>query len=284
MSSRFRSVTPHPGPTSPGHGGELRRDAGQSVQAVILAAGEGLRLADRRGRPKCLRQVGGVPLVHHQLSALVSVGIRDVVIVVGYEQDQIRAAVGTAARYVVNDRFAETNSMYSFLLAGDEVHDDLIVMNSDVFFHPGLLARLLALDGDALLYDSGSGQDAEQMKVQVAQGRLVEMSKIMRSDLVCGENLGMLRLSSTAAEDAVAAARAIAANGGEREWLATAINRIAFDHRIQCLDVAGWPWVEIDFPEDLARARSEVFPRVAGALTQYEPSSLSVGAMVGSCS
>ena len=33
------------------------------------------------------------------------------------------------------------------------------------------------------------------------------------------------------------------------------------------MDVAGWPWVEIDFPTDLDRARSEIFPAVVGALS-----------------
>ena len=236
------------------------------MQAVILAAGQGSRLADPFGRPKCLREVGGVPLVHHQLSALAEVGIDDVVIVVGYEQDQVRTSVGTAARFVVNDRYADTNSLYSFLLAGGLVHDDLLVMNADVFFHPGLLGLLLARDRDALLYDSGSGDEDEHMKVQVDSGCLVEMSKDMRRDLACGENLGILRLSLTTTAVALAAARDIVNAGGEMLWLASAINRVAVDHRIRCVDASGWPWVEIDYPQDLVRARLAILPRVSSAL------------------
>ena len=103
------------------------------------------------------------------------------------------------------------------------------------------------------------------MKVRVDHGRLVEMSKVMRSDRICGENVGMLRLSSTSLGHVADAARTIAASGGERAWLAAAINHVAVDHPC-CVDVAGWPWVEIDFPEDLARARSEVFPAVTGEM------------------
>lgn len=242
------------------------------MQAIILAAGQGQRLRDRHGRPKCLREVGGVPLVTHQLMALAAVGIEDVVIVVGYEQDQIRASVGTAARYVVNERFAETNSMYSFLLASDLVHDDVLVMNADLFFHPALPGRLQELEGDGLLFDSDSGDDDEHMKVRVIDGCLAEMSKVMDVGGVSGENVGMLRLSSPTMERAAVAARAIFDGGGEQAWLAAAINCIAGSHPIQCVDVAGWPWVEIDFPEDLARARFEVFPSVAQAtgLDWYE--------------
>jgi choline kinase len=240
------------------------------VQAVILAAGQGRRLADRRGRPKCLRRVGRVALVHHQLRALAAVGVDDVLMVVGFEQGQVRAAVGGAAHYVVNPRYSTTNSMYSFLLARPMVHDDVIVMNSDLFFHPALLSRLLQAGGDALLFDSASGDEEEHMKVCSAGGLLVEMSKGMRPERVAGENVGVLRLSATTAQHVFEAACTIAAGGDRRAWLASAINRVAVDTPIRCLDVAGWPWVEIDFQEDLARARGDVFPQVAAVLCANE--------------
>lgn len=243
------------------------------MQAMILAAGQGRRLEDRRRRPKCLREVGGMPLVHHQMAALAEVGIGDVVIVVGYEHQQIRDAVGHSARYAVNMRYADTNSMYSFLLGRGLVGDDVLVMNSDLLFAPALLERLLAHDGSALLYDSGYGTDDEEMKVRIRDGRLVEMSKVMQGPAVAGENVGVLRLTGGALRTATASAQAIVAGGGERAWLAAAVNCAAVDHEIACVDVAGLPWVEIDFPEDLARARTEVFPAVARAAAHHHAGS-----------
>jgi len=237
---------------------------------VILAAGVGMRLRDRRGRPKCLQQVGGVPLVHHQLAALADVGVTDVTVVVGHGETQVRAALGDTVGYVVNPLFSETNSMYSFLLAGQRVRDDVIVLNCDVFLHPTLVGRLVETDGDALLYDSSSGHEDEHMKVSISDGRLVEMSKEMPEERVCGENLGVLRLSARTVTDVMAAAREIIAAGDRRAWLAAAINRVAARHPIACLDVAPWPWVEIDFPEDLVRARAEVLPALAPALEEIE--------------
>jgi L-glutamine-phosphate cytidylyltransferase len=243
---------------------------GQLVQALILAAGQGQRLSDRRGRPKCMREVAGVPLVHHQLAALAAVGVTDVVIVVGYEQEQIRRSVGDRARYVVNDRFAETNSMYSFMLGQRLIDDDVLVMNADVFCHPAMFASLREADGDALLYDGGSGHEDEQMKVHVERGYLVGMSKSMPTALGTGENVGILRLGAGTAADAAAAAAALVTAGREKSWLAAAINVIAAEHPIRCVDVAGWPWVEVDFPEDLFRARTEVLPAVMDALEELE--------------
>ena len=240
------------------------------MQATILAAGVGMRLRDRRGRPKALQEVGGVPLVRHQLAALADVGITDVTVVVGHAQHQVRAALGDSVHYVVNPAFRETNSMYSFMLAGGRVHDDVVVLNCDVFLHPELVARLVDADGDALLYDSTSGQEDEHMKVAISDGRLVEMSKQMAKDQTCGENVGVLRLSAPTVTDVLAAARELVAAGNRRAWLASAINRVTARHPIGCIDVAPWPWVEIDFPEDLVRARAEVLPALAPALELIE--------------
>jgi len=241
------------------------------VQAIILAAGVGTRLHDRRGRPKLLQQVGGVALVHHQLAALADVGVTDVTVVVGHAEQQVRSELGDSVRYVVNPVFRETNSMYSFLLAGQRVRDDVVVLNCDVFLHPALVARLVdQSDGDALLYDSTSGHEDEHMKVSISGGRLVEMSKDMPDEQVSGENVGVLRLGAQTVTDVAAAARQIIAGGGRRSWLAAAINQVASQRPIACLDVAPWPWVEIDFPEDLVRARAAVLPALAPALEEIE--------------
>jgi L-glutamine-phosphate cytidylyltransferase len=235
------------------------------VQALILAAGEGSRLVDPLERPKCLREVGDAPLVHHQLAALAAADVLDVLIVVGYKQALVKDSVGSWARFVTSDRYAETNSMYSFLLGERALHDDLVVMNSDVFCDPRMLQVLLAAEGDALLFDSSSGDEDEQMKVQARAGVLVEMSKTLPSGSVSGENVGILKLTRETAEATAAAAAALIASGQERAWLAEAINLVADEHPIECIDVEGWPWIEIDFPEDLTRARQEVFPRVVAA-------------------
>ncbi len=237
------------------------------MQALILAAGAGSRLDDHLGRPKCLREVGDVPLLHHQLAALADVDVLEVLVVVGYKQARVRDSVGSWARCVTNERFAETNSMYSFLLGeGAARDDDMLVMNSDIFCDPRMFQVPFAAKGDALLYDSSSGDEDEQMKVRVRDGVLVEMSKALPPDRVSGENVGILRLSRESAAAAADAAADLIAAGRDNAWLAEAINVVAGDHPIACLDIAGWPWVEIDFPEDLAKAREEVYPRVAAAL------------------
>lgn len=57
------------------------------VGAVLLAAGSGSRLGHR---PKCLLELGGVPLIRRQLVALSGAGVDEVVVVLGHHAAQIQ--------------------------------------------------------------------------------------------------------------------------------------------------------------------------------------------------
>jgi molybdenum cofactor cytidylyltransferase len=58
--------------------------------AVLLAAGAGARMG---GRAKALLELGGVPLVQRQLSALSSAGVDEIVIVLGTHAQRIRPLI-----------------------------------------------------------------------------------------------------------------------------------------------------------------------------------------------
>jgi L-glutamine-phosphate cytidylyltransferase len=232
------------------------------VQALILAAGRGSRLAE--STPKCLVRVGGRPLLQHQLDAARAAGADRITVVTGHGHELVRAAVGDRADIVRNVRYAETNSLYSFWLARLRVRGDVLVLNCDVLF-PRRVLRELLRRGSAVAFDSRSGDSAEHMKVSVDNGRLVEMSKGLEEDETDGENLGLLHLRGEVAQAAFEAADALLRSGRERDWLGSAINVVARRHRIACVDVAGSPWVEIDFPEDLEEAREEVWPAIVEA-------------------
>jgi choline kinase len=88
------------------------------------------------------------------------------------------------------------------------------------------------------------------------------MSKQLPPGTCHGENVGVLRLTEAAAQAAFAAAASLVHRGQERDWLGAAVNAIAHRHPIACVDVAGVPWVEIDFPHDLAAARTQIWPRI----------------------
>ena len=230
------------------------------MEALILAAGQGSRL--KEGRPKCLVEIGGQPLIEHQLSALRFAGVDRVTVVVGHQAVRVFQALPEDTRVVHNPFYAETNSLYSFWRARDRMDGDLVVLNADVLFHPAIARGVVRWPGNALAYDRFSGQEAEHMKVAIRDGALEEMSKQLEPSRTRGENVGLIRLTAEAAEAAFDAAEHLIGAGRVHDWLASAINAAAREHRFQCLDVAGLPWVEIDYPEDLEHARSSVMPAI----------------------
>ncbi len=116
------------------------------MQAVILAAGLGKRLgAATRHSTKCMVDLNGRRLVEYALDALILAGVERIVVVVGHGADEVRAFLGDEqagipVHYVTNPVYAETNNIYSLLLARDYLEqDDTLLLESDVVFEPEIL-------------------------------------------------------------------------------------------------------------------------------------------------
>lgn len=237
-------------------------------RAIILAAGRGSRLAEAAGgSAKCMIPVGGSTLIEHQLAVLHEARVKSITIVVGYAADEIMRHLGPAYDYVVNERFAETNSLYSLWLARRPVEGSVTVMNSDVLAHPMIYHRVLAARGNVLAFDSTSGREDEHMKVNFDGNQLRAISKAMPVANSHGENLGILRFNKRGARSLFAEATRLIESGEHNAWAPAALNRVAKDVPIHGIDVRGLPWTEIDFPEDLKRAESQVWPAI-GAMSR----------------
>lgn len=236
------------------------------MQALILAAGRGSRLGNSgHNTPKCLLEIGRRRLIEHQLDTLAETGIGPTSLTVGYGADEIRELVGMRAEYIQNTRWATTNSLYSFSLARDWVEGDVMVLNCDVLFCRQVIERLLDTPGDALAIDRSSGAGREQMKVRVADGHLAAMSKGMLPAEAAGENVGILKLTAETARRLFQHAEDLIRQGHEKDWLGAAVNRLCLETPIKAVDISRLPWIEIDFPVDLDRARREVWPAIKKA-------------------
>ncbi len=67
------------------------------MKAIILSAGQGSRLGHLTDdRPKCLIEFGGRSLLDRQLDTLAANGVDEAVVVTGFRDDQIEAALASA--------------------------------------------------------------------------------------------------------------------------------------------------------------------------------------------
>lgn len=233
------------------------------MRAIILAAGLGSRLGNRsKGLPKALVRVGDRTIIENQLEALSSEGVGPITVVIGHGRDRIREVLGDSVEYVINDRPGETNSLYSLWLARECLEGDVLLLNSDVIFHPRILKALLAAKGSALAYDSVAAHGAEQTKIGLHRGRVTDLGKDLPTTGARGENLGLIKLDADGAAALRRRAEAIVDAGEEKAWVTEAVRSILAEVDVEGVNVAGLPWVEIDFPYDLDRARRQVWPAI----------------------
>lgn len=240
------------------------------MKAIVLAAGRGCRLgADAGDRPKCLIDICGKALLDWQLDSLRAVGISEVVMVVGYCREQIQAHVrqhpDMRFTWVVNERFAETNTACSLWLARHGMNDDFLYLNADVLYHPGVVQRLVGSPKEHTLAIERKPCGEEEVKVRLEHTTVTAISKTINAGDAYGEFIGVAKFSASIAPLFIEALRqTIETPGGEACYFEAALDRIAVTCELTAVDITDLPCIEIDFPADLARAREQVAPGIIG--------------------
>jgi len=235
------------------------------MKAIILAAGKGSRLDQSGETVKCLLKFGSLTLIELQCKYLRECGINEISVVVGFEAERVRRTCGSEVEYIDNPIFVKTNSLYSLWLARHCFSDGFVVINSDVLFHPQLLWDLLtARREDALLvsYREEIGYGDEEMKVKVRGGRVLDISKDMDPAEADGENVGIVKFGASGATLLQEQMAPLVEDGALRSWAPRAFLEFAKRRPLHVIGTRGFPWIEIDFPQDYRRAQDEIFPQI----------------------
>ncbi len=234
------------------------------TNAVILAAGKSRRLGSlTESMPKCLLPLGDKTIMEHQIENLRSNGIEHITIVTGFCDAMIRERFGDGYTYIENEVYDRTNSIYSLWLALKEIKGGVIVLNSDVVFHPEILGNLLASPHpDALAICFQNGMADEEMKVKVQDEKIIDISKQMDPADADGENLGVVKFSANGVKVLFDKVDELVGQGTVNAWAPLAFQEICADHPLYAVATGGLPWIEIDFPEDYEAARDAVYPKI----------------------
>jgi len=237
------------------------------MKAIILAAGKGTRLDGNAVKPKCLVEIGGLTLLRRQIESLRKLNVNKIVVVIGFGGESIREECGNEISFVENIHFAETSSLYSLWLARDHLKEGFVVLNSDVLFHPRMLANLLESSRDDALLISKSENGTmplgdEEMKVKLREELVIDISKEMNPAEADGENVGIVKFGPSGAKTLVSYMDKLIENGAVKDWAPRAFREYAQHHPLHALSTEGLPWIEIDFPEDYQRAVTEIYPRI----------------------
>jgi len=114
------------------------------VTVILLAAGHGTRM--KSDLIKVMHPIAGKPMVGHAVDNLRKAGLEDIVVVVGYQQEQIRSYLGDRVSYAVQTEQLGTGhavaqaSDYIDARQGGHV---LILYGDNPFIGPAIIERLL---------------------------------------------------------------------------------------------------------------------------------------------
>jgi len=118
------------------------------MKAVILAAGEGVRLRPLTlTRPKHLICLGGKPLLGHTLDALKAVGLNKALVVIYYMADRLKqsfgdgSAFGMELKYSLQDGVRGTADATG--LAKSYVDEDFLLIYGDLVVTPNLIEKVV---------------------------------------------------------------------------------------------------------------------------------------------
>lgn len=229
------------------------------MRAILLAAGRGRRLG--QDLPKCLLSIEGRTLLERHIEILATVGISALTIVVGYMKEAIYEHVATLKSalpidFVENPRFVH-GSIVSLQVAADHLVNGGIWMDADVLYPPGLLRLLVESKHDnCVLADGRSEETGEEMMLGTGKGRVHKIARRVGKDWdFAGESVGFAKVGVEGAkvmkrllEEEVAAERL------DQEYEA-AMDRAFAEIPFGYERVDAFAWTEIDFEEDVIKAR-----------------------------
>jgi choline kinase len=250
-------------------------------KAIIVAAGRGRRLGENTDEiPKCMVKVGGRPILHWQLEALVAAGVRDVVMVRGYRGDCIDPGP-FPVRFVENPVWAENNILASLMYAASELDSGFFFSYCDIVYSKSVASRLAATVGEPVAgslivdrqwADAYAGRtlhpvsEAELTSVDPVANSVLQVGKgAVPPSSAVGEFIGLAYFSAEGGKAIAAIWEEALQAGGlgapfgraatlRQAYLTDALNAmVAAGQRLAPVYING-EWREIDTPQDLAAA------------------------------
>ncbi|PVX24439.1 MAG: hypothetical protein CW716_10090 [Candidatus Bathyarchaeum sp.] len=227
-------------------------EVNKAKHALVLAAGKGSRLKDYT-KQKTIHYIDGVPLLGIILQGLKDAGIQSVVIVIGYEADNIQQEIGNNylglnITYVVAKNW-EKGNLHSFLSAKSALKDNFILCMGDHIFDSRIVENLIRFEhkNSIVLAIDRVGHASDDTKVLEQDGVILNIGTGIHPSN--GVNTGFFLCSPKM----FSYAEMVAEQG--KEELDDCIRVAAKNKDTQVLDVSGHYWVDVYNKEDLERAK-----------------------------
>lgn len=237
------------------------------MKAIILAAGEAKRLRPITNEtPKCLLEVGGKTILDYQLANLIAAQITEIVFVLGFKAELIiqhlqKYSSDFKFTFLINPDYSNTNPAYSLWLAKDFLSEGVLYLNADVICHPEIIRKIVSSSHDSVTALQQTLWEEEEVNIILDQtnSRVIELGKHIQKEQSFGEFIGVTKISPSFTQKLVPVLEEFVVQAKLKKFAADAINEtIQQGESLYALDVSDLPAIEIDTPEDYARAEEKV--------------------------
>ncbi len=150
------------------------------MKGVVLAAGEGLRCRPLTlTRSKVMLPVANKPILEYVVNALVENGIKDIILVVGYQKNKIMDYFGDGVSFNASityvDQEAQLGTAHAVAMVRDRVDGKFLVVNGDNLVEGSTIRSLLEAGDDFALLSVPREHPAGYGVVVVEKGRVVRI-------------------------------------------------------------------------------------------------------------
>ncbi len=235
------------------------------MKAVILAAGQGKRLgALGAASPKGLVAIGEEAIIERSIKQLVSQGIEDVCVIVGFQAQKFShlTELFPQVSLVVNQQFDARGSMHSLVLGYQWAKSDLVLLDSDIIYESRGLAKLLGGPAKNMVLLSGPTAAGDEVWAFGTTERVLRLSKLSSEsgEEPIGEFVGISLLQQEYLEPMISLTRESEADSiQDYEYY---MSKLCSELELSACLVPDLAWAEIDTLRQLDRARTQVFPKL----------------------
>lgn len=225
------------------------------MKAILLAAGRGTRISRMVEEiPKSTLPIDGTPLIRRTVELLQQSNI-ECIVCVGYQKKKIYEALdGLDVTYYVNPFYDVTNSIASLWFAAEQIDDDVLILNADVYFSQTILDRVLQSPHDVVMaVDKTRVEMGDYFFATTDSGCIVKYGKDLPLEGRTCEYVGLCQIKKSFCPSFVKRMNELIDTCQHSMWWENVLYSFAEERDIHTVDVEGQFWSEIDYFDDYER-------------------------------
>lgn len=226
------------------------------MKALILNSGLGTRMNNyTKDKPKCMTVISDEEtILYRQLKSLISVGINDVVITTGPFSEKLEEytkelGLNVSIDFIWNERYQETNYVYSIYKAIEKLDDDIVLLHGDLVFEQAVLELVVSSPNSCMVVSSKVPIPEKDFKAVVKHDKIEKIGVEFFDSVVAAQPMYLLKKNDL--NIWMEKITEYINVGNDQCYAENAFNEISSKCELHPIDIGNLFCQEIDCEEDL---------------------------------